>query len=112
MTDVQRRGIAAAFHRLAGHQSEFEDAIGNILRLAGKKSENTWMDSHSLLLNERWSQTIEFYDKFELSGHAFQLLVYQMRHAEAFQKLGLENPARPRGGVVQGPRHTARHHLS
>jgi tetratricopeptide (TPR) repeat protein len=92
VTDVQRRGIAAAFHRLAGQRQEFDDAIAKIVALAGQEPENAWMDSQSLLLNQCWQQTLDFYDKVELEQQAFGLRSCQMRHAEAFEKLGLPEP--------------------
>jgi hypothetical protein len=59
---LERFGFEATFHRLAGHQPEFEAAVAGLIEEA-KKPDQAWMCSEGLMINDQWAQALARCDR-------------------------------------------------
>jgi len=87
--EIERRGLLAAYQRLAGHTADCDASLEEVRKLsAAAAADLRWECAESLLLNER------FEDAFEIlrDSHpwiVFDMLVTDHRFEEAFELAGL-----------------------
>jgi tetratricopeptide (TPR) repeat protein len=94
--DAERLGLMAAYHRLAGDAKSFDDATAELRKLgqASKDDEGTaGLVAKSLFLNDRPRDALDLLVQCGDRALAFQVLVAQMKFAEAFKLVEAERAA-------------------
>jgi len=89
--DIVELGFAAAYHRLAGNDQGFDEAVAAIHRLAEAKPNKMRDCAEALLINQRYEEALELYRRH--GGHLqFDLLCRQGRYGDALREIGIKDP--------------------
>lgn len=94
--DVERLGLQAAYHRLAGNSTEFEAALAGLRKLAAatKDDEGTAMlVAKALFLNDRPAEALEELARAGRKAMVFEILTAQLKFPEAMKLLERERAA-------------------
>ncbi len=84
-------GYAAAYHRLSNNPAELDKAIAAIERLADAKPNKVNYCGEALLINGQYQRAIDIFGK-QGKSLQFDVLVRQLRLAEALKLAGIDDP--------------------
>ncbi len=83
--EVERLGFAAAYYRMAGDAENFEKAIAKLVEVAGKRSDEAWLVSESLALNDRPDEALAMLLKHKHYAEAAELLAPRTQFKELLE---------------------------
>ncbi len=89
--NIEARGYAAAFCRLAGDKAGFDSNVESIRSLARVHSGREWNCAEALLINQQIDAGLEVL-RPRWSPIAFEMLCFQERYRDAFRSAGLPDP--------------------
>ncbi len=92
---LERLGMAATFHQLAGNEAQFSVARDQLREAASQDARDSWYAIKALLIAGQIDEAIELFSEHGHAQTTFDLLVAQMRFDEAFRAAGMDGPRSP-----------------